>query len=123
MSQQLADTIEVYWKKRQGGIEISSIRNELRETGKFSDDEIRQICRTISDRELNDATDGRAKRGVFVYWLFTIVWFITLITVLFLNESTLKLNEGMYWLFVSGSLILMLKNLYGLYRRYSEKGA
>lgn len=107
-------------------MEISTIRAELRGAGKFSYDEIRHICRIISERELDNTAHAQARpmiRGVIVYWFFSILWLITLLAVLVLNNGLLKLNEGMYWLFVSGSAILMLKNLYGLYRRYKHKNA
>lgn len=123
MRQEFSDIVANYWRKRQEGMEISAIRAELRKLGKYSDDEIRHICRNISDKELDSANHDQSRsgpRGVIVYWFFSVLWLITLITVLVLNDSLLKLKDGMYWLFLVGSLILLTKNIYGLYRKYSN---
>ncbi|MCI0444714.1 hypothetical protein L0152_16090, partial [bacterium] len=103
---------------------ISEIRNQLRREGKLSEDEIRFICRQISHRELDSgqaASSSGISRGLYLYWFFSIFWLITLIAVIVLNGTNwIRLNEGMYWLFVSGSAILLFKNSYGIFRNWKN---
>ena len=110
--------------KKSGSMEMSQICSELKKESFFSEDEIKRICREISEQEFEHNTPPRAGHSFhqtrILSWTLGFFWLGVALVVGIFNGIYFQLNNLMFWITIGGSLLLMVKNLYtGLRKRKS----
>ena len=102
-------------------MEMSEIRSELKKESFFSEDEIKQICREISEREFEYNATHRAGHSFhqtrILSWTLGFFWLAVALVVWIFNGIYFQLNNLMFWITIGGSLLLMVKNLYTALRK------
>lgn len=121
------EAVEYYWHKfRAGEIDLGGIRQELSDNPNYTQDEVTDVCRHISQLDIDFTHEARSYKPfldhILLNYFFVVFWTGAVLVLLKMKDGLLShLNEYVIWTLLFGAIGLGVKNLVQIIQKHMNK--